>query len=242
MQKLLFVTEAYSLVEEITASLSRVFVVRTAAFDREEITALYRDENPDLFVVNTRNMNNAQYRVINDLLEALDIYIPFVLIGSEEERDLVNRLLKETDYVDMLGFKLEETIERLKKLVPEKKKIMLVDDDPMLLRNMNTALKEKYQVSMAPSGILAMSLLGKGVPDLILLDYEMPVCDGPQTLAMIRGEEQYRDIPVIFLTSVNEKENIVKILEYKPQGYILKTLSQKEIIKRIDDFFENRKE
>lgn len=240
MHKLLFVTNSYTLADEITASFSKVFLVKSAPFDWNVITTMYKEEAPDLFVVNTKNMDNVQYRVINDSLDTMKgMKIPFVLIGNREEEDLVKRLLKESDYVDLLGMKLDEVIECLVQMV-EKKKIMLVDDDPMQLRNMNTALKGKYQVSMAPSGILAMSLLGKSIPDLILLDYEMPVCDGPQTLAMIRAEKLYQDIPVIFLTSVSEKERVVKVLEYKPQGYILKTLPQEDIIKQIDDFFEHR--
>lgn len=240
MYKLLFVTNSYTLVDEITASLSKEFLVKSTAFDWDVITSMYKDEKPDLFVVNTKNMDNTQYRVLNDSLDTIkDMKIPFVLIGSRDEEDLVKRLLKECDYVNLLGLKLEVVIEQLLKLV-EKKKIMLVDDDPMQLRNMNKVLKEKYQVLLAPSGILAMSLLGKNIPDLILLDYEMPVCDGPQTLAMIRGEKIYQDIPVIFLTSVSEKERVVKVLEYKPQGYILKTLPQEEILKQIDDFLKGR--
>jgi len=240
MYKLLFVTNSYTLADEITASLSKAFLVKSTAFDWDEITSIYKKEKPDIFVVNTKNMNNAQYRVLNDSLDTIkDMKIPLVLIGSGDEGDMVKRLLKECDYVNLLGVKLDEAIKRLLKLV-EKKKIMIVDDDPMQLRNMNTALKEKYQVFMAPSGILAMSLLGKHIPDLILLDYEMPVCDGPQTLAMIRAEKIYQDIPVIFLTSVSEKERVVKVLEYKPQGYILKTLPQEEILKQIDDFLKDK--
>ncbi len=239
MYKILFVTNAYTLVDEIIASLSRSFLVKSTGFDWDEITTMYKDEKPDIFLVNTKNMDNAQYRVINDSLDTMkNMKIPFVLIGNKDEEDVVKRLLKECEYVNFLGLKLDVVTERLLKLV-EKKKIMLVDDDPMQLRNMNAILKEKYQVFMAPSGILAMSLLGKTIPDLILLDYEMPVCDGPQTLAMIRAEQLYQDIPVIFLTGVSEKEKVVKVLEFKPQGYILKTLPQEEIIKQIDSFFVN---
>ncbi len=237
MYKILFVTNPYTLVDEIIAGLSKSFLVKNTTFDWNEITTMYKNEKPDIFLVNTKNMDNTQYRVLNDSLDTMkNMKIPFVLIGNKDEEYVVKRLLKECEYVNFLGLKLDVITEHLLKLV-EKKKIMLVDDDPMQLRNMNTILKEKYQVFMAPSGILAMSLLGKTIPDLILLDYEMPVCDGPQTLAMIRAEKLYQDIPVIFLTSISEKEKVVKVLEYKPQGYILKTLPQEEIIKQIDNFF-----
>lgn len=237
MRNLLFVMNPNSLTDEITASFSKVFHVQTAGFDCDGIMTAYRETEPELFVVYANRMDNAQYRVLNDALSYLkERKCPLVLMGNREEEDMAKRLLRETEYVNLLGRKLPEVTEQLVRMT-ERKKIMLIDDDPMLLRSMNRVLKEKYDVYMAPSGILAMSLLGKTIPDLILLDYEMPVCDGPQTLAMIRAEEVYRDIPVIFLTGVSEKERIVKVLEYKPQGYLLKTLPREEIIRKIDEFF-----
>ena len=64
-----------------------------------------------------------------------------------------------------------------------------------------------------------MTAIGKKRPDLILLDYEMPVCDGRQTLEMIRADEELKDIPVIFLTGVNDREHIESVLSLKPAGY-----------------------
>lgn len=237
MKKLLLISNQYTLLDEIAAIFSKLFQVVIVAFDSSELKNRMREEAPDVIVVNAKNMSNAQYMIVNDMVDGIaDTQCPIAIIGSVEDRDVVNRLLKIKIYVDCLGMNPEKVAEQLKKQV-EKKKIMLVDDDAMMLRNMNQILKGKYDVSMAPSGILAMTLLGKGIPDLILLDYEMPICDGPQTLAMIRGEEAYKDIPVIFLTGVNDKERIVKVLEYKPQGYLLKSLPSEEIVEKIDAFF-----
>lgn len=78
-------------------------------------------------------------------------------------------------------------------------------------------------------------------PDLVLLDYEMPVCDGRQVLDMIRAEEETADIPVIFLTGRGDKESIQKIVPLKPAGYLLKTMKPEEIKKSVDNFFEKQK-
>lgn len=80
-------------------------------------------------------------------------------------------------------------------------------------------LEEDYEVAVAISGAQAMTSIGKKRPDLILLDYEMPVCDGKMTLEMIRADEDMKDIPVIFLTAVNDKANIEVVLKLKPVGY-----------------------
>lgn len=236
MKTLLLVSNQYTLLDEIAAHFSKVFRVIRTNYETGELAEKMREE-PDVIVINSRNMTNAQYIVINDAVESFKKSgATIILMGSVEDKDVVDRLLKLKEYENCLGMGPETILEKIMN-VSKKKKIMLIDDDAMQLRNMNAILKGKYEVSMAPSGILAMTLLGKSIPDLILLDYEMPICDGPQTLAMIRGEETYKDIPVIFLTGVNDKEKIMKILEYKPQGYLLKSLSSEEILSKIEQFF-----
>ncbi len=72
---------------------------------------------------------------------------------------------------------------------------------------------------------------------MILLDYEMPVCDGRQVLEMIRSEQDMASIPVIFLTGTVDRERIEKVMALKPAGYLLKTMKPAEIKKKIDEYF-----
>jgi len=73
-----------------------------------------------------------------------------------------------------------------------------------------------------------------GVPDVILLDYEMPMCDGKMTLQMIRELEEAKDIPVVFLTGVSEKEHIKAVLGLHPAGYLLKPASAEVIFETLN--------
>ena len=122
-----------------------------------------------------------------------------------------------------------------------KKHILVVDDDALMLRTIKTWLSEKYQVAMVNSGMNAITYLAKNKPDLILLDYEMPVCSGPQVLEMIKTEPDTGSIPVIFLTAKGDRDSVVKVLALKPDGYLLKTMQPDQIISAIDKFFEERK-
>lgn len=122
-----------------------------------------------------------------------------------------------------------------------KKKILVVDDSGIMLRNIKRWLEDKYQVILANSGAMAIKYLATNRPDLVLLDYEMPVIDGSQVLEMIRTETEFCDIPVIFLTGKNDKESIMKVLELKPEGYLLKSMEPQKIIQEIDNFFEKQK-
>ena len=117
-----------------------------------------------------------------------------------------------------------------------KKKILVVDDSGAVLRSVKAWLEEKYQVILANSGAMAIKYLATNRPDLVLLDYEMPVVDGRQVLEMMRTEMEFSNIPVIFLTSKNDKESIMKVMELKPEGYILKSTLPKQILQEIDIF------
>lgn len=115
----------------------------------------------------------------------------------------------------------------------EKKKLLIVDDDGTTLRVLKGMLEHEYDVTIVNSGMNAMKAIGKKRPDLILLDYEMPVCDGRQTLEMLRADEESKNIPVVFLTGVNDREHIEAVLSLRPAGYLLKPPDKKRIVDAI---------
>ena len=121
--------------------------------------------------------------------------------------------------------------------ISHKKKILIVDDSTFILKTMQRLLGSDYEIMTATSGMSAIRSIVLDKPDLVLLDYEMPVCKGSQILEMIRSEEEFVDIPVIFLTSRVDKEGVQKVLEFKPNGYLSKSLSPEVIKKEIDNFF-----
>lgn len=113
--------------------------------------------------------------------------------------------------------------------------ILVVDDNAMVLRNMKSILQNHYSVAVAPSGVHAFISIGKKTPDLILLDYEMPEMNGKEVLQKLQAEDEYADIPVIFLTSVDNKEIVLELLALKPAGYILKPADSRMLLERIED-------
>lgn len=123
----------------------------------------------------------------------------------------------------------------------DRKKILVVDDSATIRTAMKQLLREDYEVALAESGVAAIRAITLNRPDLILLDYEMPVCDGRQTLEMLRSEKSFAEIPVIFLTGQGDPAVVKKLLSLKPAGYLLKYLKAGDIKKKIDDFFEKKK-
>lgn len=119
-----------------------------------------------------------------------------------------------------------------------KKNILLVDDSMVVLHAMEELLGKDYDIATAKSGLSAIRSITLNRPDLVLLDYEMPVCNGQQVLEMIRSEEDIADIPIIFLTATVDVESVKKLIALKPAGYLLKTLPPLEIKKNIDEYFK----
>ena len=115
-----------------------------------------------------------------------------------------------------------------------KKKIMLIDDNAIQLRTLKGILCDTYDVEMVTSGVKAIKLIKMYVPDLIFLDYDMPECDGKETLRQIREIKGAENVPVVFLTGVSSKDHIKAVLGLKPAGYLLKPASMEKIYETLE--------
>lgn len=116
---------------------------------------------------------------------------------------------------------------------PVRKHILIVDDDPRMLKMMKEQLHYEYDVATAVNGKVALKFLESKHTDLILLDYEMPEEKGPQVLEKIRANQSTKNVPVIFLTGVTERDKIQKALVLQPQGYLLKPIDRERLMETI---------
>lgn len=138
----------------------------------------------------------------------------------------------------MEHFDLKQVIGEIEKIKAEderKRHILVVDDDVRTLRFLKAYLRD-YEVATAVNGSQAMKFLETKKTDLILLDYKMPVENGPEVLKKLRANERTKDIPVVFLTGVADSDKIQEVLLMKPQGYLLKPINRgklMEIIKKV---------
>ncbi len=92
-----------------------------------------------------------------------------------------------------------------------------MDDSDFILRTMQDLFAADYDVATARSGMSAIRSMAVSRPDLILLDYEMPVCNGKQVLEMIRSDREFNDTPVMFLTNKVDKESVKRRLRSDPK-------------------------
>lgn len=113
--------------------------------------------------------------------------------------------------------------------------ILVIDDDPVMLRLVKEYLHSQYNVATAINGKVAMKFLEKKHTDLILLDYEMPLEDGPSVYQKIKATEALSQIPIVFLTGVSDRSKIQTALKLKPQGYILKPIEKEKLLNIVKD-------
>ena len=171
-----------------------------------------------------------------------------ILLGNLDELGIVENTLPAA----AISAKFERPVD-LKKLTAEvgkfaqsvdekemQKSILLVDDDPTFLKMMKGWLDPYYRVTIVTSGMQALMYLADNKPNLILLDYEMPVTSGPQVLEMIRSETKVDRVPVMFLTGKGDRESVMKVVALKPDGYLLKSLPREQILSSIEEFFDKK--
>jgi CheY-like chemotaxis protein len=143
-------------------------------------------------------------------------------VVSEEESEVIQRADK------AFGKSVSES-------TSSKKNLLLVDDSGFALRTIRGFIGNKYDVRMVTSGLDAISAIHQKKPDLILLDYQMPMFDGKQTMEKIKEVEGAQDIPIVFVTSVNSKEHIKSVLDLKPAGYLLKPVDGDRLMQTIEN-------
>jgi CheY-like chemotaxis protein len=197
-----------------------------------------------ILYLDSSNISDSQFLIyLKDLV--LEKELRLFLVGEPEEVEEVKGIVPEEAIhkvmlrplnVNDLVSELDEAV-RQGTEIEARKKILIVDDDPTMLRMVKSLLGEKYLVYVAGSGMNAITFLATNKVDLILLDYEMPVISGAKVLEMIRSEVSTQDIPVMFLTAKNDKESVMQVLALKPEKYLLKTMPPEEWLKNIDEFF-----
>jgi PleD family two-component response regulator len=102
------------------------------------------------------------------------------------------------------------------------KTVLAVDDRPEILANVSAALKNHYRVIGAPSGKLALELIGKNKIALFFLDIDMPEMDGFELCGRIRSDINHTRTPIIFLTSNSSREHILRATKLNINEFIVK--------------------
>jgi DNA-binding response OmpR family regulator len=113
--------------------------------------------------------------------------------------------------------------------------ILIVDDDPQTLQLVGKLLSDELacDICLATSGGEALEIIERVSPDLVLLDVNMPDMNGYEVCISIRAKEDYRELPIIFLTVQRDSEHIVRGFETGGTDYIAKPFESRELLARV---------
>jgi DNA-binding response OmpR family regulator len=134
---------------------------------------------------------------------------------------------------------LEQTSDEVREIQQlQPPKILIIDDDEIQRHMLSSVLlADGYHVETASGGNEGMSMLLTKVPDLVLLDYEMPDLDGVSLLRKARKSSQIKDLPMIMLTGHREKEVVKLCLDHGANGYLVKPVEIERLYEHLDQYF-----
>jgi len=120
-------------------------------------------------------------------------------------------------------------------MAEELKRIIHVDDVNYSLVSVKNRLNKIFNVIPANSSIKLYELLEKFIPDLILLDADMPEIDGYETIKGLKADDRYAHIPVVFLTGRSDRASVVKGISLGAADYIFKPVQTEKLIDTLDN-------
>ena len=247
MKKVFLIGKFNESFEEMNNYLAKNFSVQVCVDNISVMHSVLKLSHPDFFILNTFDMEDKNTFIEEIRSNYKDI--PLISIETSQENVGANAfgdlskfralvMPVELDKLvqavcNMLGLEYDADKKVVVENNSERKCILAIDDNSFQLRMLNELLKDTYDVEMATSAMKAMTMLGKKIPDLILLDYEMPICDGKMALQMLRELDEVKDVPVIFLTGVKDSAHINAELALQPAGYLLKPAKSEVFVEEI---------
>lgn len=180
--------------------------------------------------------------LIMELMVNQDIHAKIIVLSGNHdiqrrnylfEHGVVDYFSKDTS-LNILVIDLHKLIEKLEK--NKEKNILIVDDSTFVLKSITDILKKKdYNVLTAKDGLAGLDILNSGQKvDLIFSDLEMPKMNGIEFLENIKINPRFKDIPVLMLSSSNNRENYARVLKHGAIDFIKKPFLTEEILLKTD--------
>ena len=247
MNKILLISELDKTANDLNEYLSGNYQVQLCVKQAEDVQAMVKIVKPQLVII--CQVNEADSELLTWLQEKHS-GLPIMAITTTtdwkqcknyfqgEQCDKLFLPVVKEELLKKCKLLLQNTTKKTTRKKQVQKKILIVDDSPLMLRNIKNLLDQKYAILLATSGKQALDTIIREEPDLILLDYEMPEMSGKEVFEAMQEDDDMKEIPVVFLTSVSDKKVIYSILQLKPAGYILKPPDTEKLIETIQEILK----
>ena len=121
----------------------------------------------------------------------------------------------------------------------ERPKVLIAEDEETIVESLSFLMeKEGYDVSVATDGRTAISMIARDIPDMVLLDVMMPVCDGFEVVRAMRKDSHTSQIPIMMLTAKTREVDRRKGLELGVDDFVTKPFSTRDVVSRVKALLE----
>lgn len=259
---ILFIAEYNNILKDLYSALEEIFDVQMCLPSVETIVKSLNVYEADMILVNVSGIG---YTDFQDTARVLGMNVrkntPIVVIGTIAECEDFSRQTRLSAYQSknivngqMSIFSIyrpltnQKIIEKIQERMNTEsdvtatasKRILMIDDDAMMIRFISKQLAPKYKIIASTSGSDGLAKMESLRPDAVLLDYEMPGFNGGQILKMVHENDLIKDIPVYILTGKSDKETVSTLLSMHPNGYFLKNGDIELIINAFDGVFSKK--
>jgi len=228
------------------------YTVITASGGEEAIKKL-KLQLPDLLLLDVNMSEKNGVETLNDIRK-FNQDLPVVMLADF----VTDRILEETKGLGVIGFvpkgyefqraaglirKGLQSYQEQRKVAGkgEKKRILIVDDEPELRKAFRVRLEaNNYQVLTAIDGEEALNKAREERPDLIILDIMLPKMNGFKVCRLFKFAPQYKDIPVIMLTVRAQKEDKIMGMETGADEYLTKPFNTEELLAKVKEHLEKQ--
>jgi len=256
--KILIIEDEEVLIDVLEKKLTYEGYEISVAKDGEEGLKKIKEVKPDIVLLDIVMPKMNGYEVLEVLQKDTKLaQIPVIIISNSGQPVEIDRALRlgAKDYLVKAEFSPEEVLEKvvscLKDKVsishhkdlssnPQPQKILIVEDDQFLRELCVKKLeKEGFKATAAVDGSEGLKKLAVEAPDLILLDIILPGIDGFDVLKNVKEDPKLKDIPVILLTNLGQKDDVEKGLKLGARDYLIKAhFTPKEIIDKVKSVLE----
>ncbi len=201
------------------------------AANAEQAARVARELEPEVVVVDLSMPTSQEWRMIRELrsLPGLES-TPIVVVSVTEETDEARALGVEAHLTKPVGKR--QLLETLAKAVaghPDRRSILVVDDEPMARELLGAILQEAgYSVVLASGGTTALAAVERSIPAAIILDLVMPGMSGFEVLSHIKERPEWFGIPVIVLTGIELNRGDAELLKHTAVAILRKGQSWKQ--------------
>lgn len=227
--------------ETMKLLLSETANVTTVLNGRQALQCA-REQRPDVILLDIEMPVLDGFRTLEQLRNIKEcINVPVIMLtGKSDKYSVMNSIAMGIDGYLLKPVSKDELISKVseafqKKQQPKNRKtILAIDDDMSYLKQINSLLKDYYNVIMINSTKLALDYMTNHVPDVILLDYQMPLYNGVTMISIIQHNENCQNIPFIILSGSLDREAIQDFYPHAPVAYLTKPVSQDVLLEKIE--------